>query len=46
MTKLARKNFCINHNQSRNILHHLANFRNLALLMPLKVYNVMVELFF
>ncbi len=46
MTKSAHKNFCINLNQNRNLLQHLASFRKLILLMPLKVYNVMVELFF
>ncbi len=40
------RDFCINHDHNRDLLHHLANFRKLRLLMPLKMYNVMVELFF
>ncbi len=44
--EIGTRDFCINHDQNRNLLHHLASFRNLALLMPLKMYNVMVELFF
>ncbi len=44
MTKSAHKTFCINLNQNRNLLQHLASFRMLTLPMPLKVYDVMVEL--